>query len=77
MDEYRSKEELEEKILNYLRKHPDAADTVEGITGWWLESQRIDESVDKVFEILEVMCKKKLLYQVKYENGPLIYRVLD
>jgi hypothetical protein len=28
--------EVVDAILRYLHSHPDAADTVEGITKWWL-----------------------------------------
>jgi len=30
-----------QEILEYLRKHPEASDTLEGIAEWWLLNQRI------------------------------------
>lgn len=37
-------------ILNYLRDHPDAEDTAEGISQWWVgETQRV---VEKALGIL-------------------------
>lgn len=33
-------------ILDYLRKNPNAADTLEGIAQWWLEQERIEIGAD-------------------------------
>jgi hypothetical protein len=38
---------LSEEILSYLGAHPQAADTVDGIVGWWLPRQRHYEAVDR------------------------------
>jgi hypothetical protein len=32
--------EIEASVVGYLRHHPQAADTVEGIVNWWLPRQR-------------------------------------
>lgn len=29
-------QEIKRKIIEYAREHPNAADTVEGITQWWI-----------------------------------------
>ncbi len=44
---------LSDEILCYLRAHPQAADTVDGIVGWWLPRQRYDEAVDRVQHALD------------------------
>ena len=58
--------ELSKNILDYLNKKPSAGDTLEGITGWWLESERVDQAVDKVAEVLEALIKKGLIVKSKY-----------
>jgi Mn-dependent DtxR family transcriptional regulator len=58
--------ELSKKILEYLDKKPDAGDTLEGITEWWLESERVDQAVDQVAEVLEALIKKGLIIKSKY-----------
>jgi hypothetical protein len=37
-------------ILSYLRAHPDAKDSVEGIARWWVHADR--ETVEKALQIL-------------------------
>jgi hypothetical protein len=32
-------EAIASEIIEYLRSHPDAADTAEGITQWWLSNR--------------------------------------
>ena len=54
------------KILDYLSKNPDAGDTLEGITEWWLESERVDQAVDEVSEVLEALVKKGLIKKSKH-----------
>ena len=61
-------EEMSEMILSYLRKHPDAGDTLEGITRWWLESDRVDRSADEVAEGLELLLEKGLLRRVNCDD---------
>ncbi|MCP4367940.1 MAG: hypothetical protein GY797_07485 [Deltaproteobacteria bacterium] len=45
-------------ILNYLRKNPNAGDTLEGISKWWLNLEKIDVTVDEVSEVLETLTKE-------------------
>jgi hypothetical protein len=54
----KKQEEISRKILDYLKKHPNAGDTLEGITMWWLDFERIDRSVDEIAEILNKMAEK-------------------
>ena len=42
-------------ILRYLRRHPRSGDTIEGISTWWLEYERVEESVDEVRNALEYL----------------------
>jgi Fe2+ or Zn2+ uptake regulation protein len=71
------RDEISKKILDYLRKNSDAGDTLEGITGWWLESERVDYAVDEVAEVLEVLLENGLLTKSKYENGNVVYKLTN
>ena len=68
MNGHMCSEELANKILNYLRKHPDAGDTVEGITKWWLEYERADQYVDDVTFVLDSLLEKGLLRRIQYRD---------
>ncbi len=62
-------------ILNYLRKNPDAGDTLEGISKWWLEYERIDLAMEEVAVVLEKLIKEgKVKRQVINEDNP-IYKI--
>ena len=44
MDEERVKQVADE-IKRYLTQRPTASDSLQGITSWWLERQRIAENI--------------------------------
>ena len=44
---------VDRAILAYLEAHPSAADTLEGITTWWLEQLRIQCGIELVSGALE------------------------
>lgn len=74
MNANKKQEKLSTTILSYLRKNPDAGDTLEGIMRWWLEFERVDQSADEVAEALDSLLEKGLLKKVKY-NGISVYKL--
>jgi Fe2+ or Zn2+ uptake regulation protein len=64
---------LSEEILRYLRTHPQAADTVDGIVGWWLPRQRHDEAVDRVQDALDKLVASGLLEKITLVDGTVLY----
>jgi len=69
------KDEVARKIINYLHKHPDARDTLEGISRWWLGFEKIDESVDNVSVALEELVKEGKLKKQKVKGESQIYKL--
>ncbi|RBO81893.1 hypothetical protein [Marinomonas aquiplantarum] len=56
MKYYYQADDVAQLIKKYLNDHPDSEDTVMGITNWWLQKQRINDSmvaVDKALKALE------------------------
>lgn len=68
-------EEHTEMILDYLRKNPEAGDTLEGVTRWWLEQESIEISVDKVIKALESLIEKGVIKGQKVKGGSTFYKV--
>ncbi len=65
--------ELRQQILNYLLAHPEAADTVEGISKWWIGSKSEPVPREILEKVLgELLADRKI---AKYENphGSAIY----
>jgi len=48
----RSSVSIEEQLLNYLNKHPEAKDTLEGIMMWWLSATDPDEARSELDDLV-------------------------
>jgi hypothetical protein len=46
-------ERLAREIRDYLDRHPQAADTLEGIVGWWMARQRFEQSAERIARALD------------------------
>lgn len=63
-------EKVAEEIESYLLSNPNAADSLHGITNWWIAKQRITENISLVENAVEylielgVICKN----EIKNEN---------
>lgn len=64
---------LSDEILGYLRAHPQAADTVDGIVEWWLPRQRYDEAVHRVQQVLDELVARGLVNQITLVDGTVLY----
>jgi len=64
---------IADEIIRYLRVHENAADTLEGVQGWWLTIQRIEESKQKVAAALDYLCKHDLITARNIAGGKTIF----
>ena len=62
-------------ILAYLAGHPDAQDTFEGITDWWLLERRIELQKDLVKQALSQLTRNGLILERKGRDTTIRYRV--
>jgi predicted transcriptional regulator len=65
---------LARDILDYLMRHPDAKDTVEGITQWWLLEQRIQRTLPEVEAALAELVERGLVNRYQQRDGRIRYR---
>jgi hypothetical protein len=63
------------QILRYLREHPEAQDTVEGIMVWWVSERAIKNWLPKVRRSLAALVARGYLEKRKTADGRLFYRV--
>lgn len=60
--EHRDPEEnVRQMVLDYLREHPHAMDTLEGIAEWWIAPRMTREDVEALSNVLEVMAADGIL----------------
>jgi hypothetical protein len=62
-----------DEILSYLVEHPEAQDTVEGITEWWLLEQRIRTAIAEVDGALHELVANGLLVSRQCADGRIYF----
>ena len=70
-------EEIARIIVDYIRKHPDASDTLEGITRWWLHLEKIESSVNDVSFALESLIKEGVIERQVINGDNPIYKICE
>jgi hypothetical protein len=68
-----TQEEISNAILQYLLRHPQAQDTLEGIVHWWLLEERIHQRTLEISEVVKVLVKKHFLIEKKISNTDVLY----
>jgi hypothetical protein len=56
--------EIAEAIVEYLREHPEAMDTMHGIAEWWLMRHQIRTSVTAIANVLSQLKASGVLEEV-------------
>lgn len=64
---------IAKEISEYLTVHPDAKDSVEGITKWWLARQHFEDSVSKVQQALDYLESQNLIKKNIIADGRSTY----
>jgi hypothetical protein len=66
---------IDAAILNYLRNHPNAQDTLEGITEWWLPNEQIQTQTTLVKEALCELVDQGLIIELTGRDSQVRYRL--
>lgn len=65
--------EIEEAVLSFLDRHPQAADTLEGIANWWLPQQRYVTAEARIEAVLRQLVMEGALQMRRLPDGTPIY----
>jgi hypothetical protein len=63
------------EILDYLARHPDAQDTIDGILQWWLLEACIRKWTPKITETVSLLVEEGFLEMKPSADGHFLYRI--
>ncbi|HJV48065.1 MAG TPA: hypothetical protein VJ549_02200 [Geothrix sp.] len=69
--------ELCRGILDYLRAHPEAADSLEGIASWWLPASGYSAPTEAVQEALALLVAEHRIARIDLADGRTLYQSVD
>lgn len=67
------KRDFSKEILEYLRRHPDASDTLEGIMEWWLLNQKIICEMKRVKAAILKLVEDEWIIEIRRKNSAVRY----
>jgi hypothetical protein len=65
--------EIAGEIVSYLTAHRKAADTLEGVAGWWITRHRVEESQKRVQEALDLLVAQGKVNREPLADGRMLY----
>ncbi|WDT78255.1 MAG: hypothetical protein MPW14_13615 [Candidatus Manganitrophus sp.] len=71
----RKEEETARRLLSYLLRHPEARDTLEGMTRWWLLEEEIHERLVEISQGLSSLVKQGLILEEHRGASLPLYRL--
>ena len=71
--EERDVEKIAKMIIRYLNRHPNAADSAEGIVNWWLTQPFYGGSIETVNKALEHLLAQGLIKKSYTPGGKIVY----
>jgi hypothetical protein len=63
------------EILDYLARHPDAQDTLDGILHWWVLDSCVKKWAPKVSETVAKLVEQGFLEEKPSSDGKIFYHV--
>lgn len=72
-DDETSRHEVEASVLAYLHRHPQAADTLDGIVQWWLPRQRYETARECIGRVLDDLVARGELRCERLPGGAALY----
>jgi len=69
-----TEEAVAAKIFEYIKKNPDAGDTLEEVAQWWKGIQAIDPDVDRLTLALEKLENEGRIKKLEYGEGVFTFK---
>ena len=66
---------VSKEILSYMRRYPDAADTDEHITHWWLNEGDEEQGPEVVASALKILETYGLIERIELPDNRVVYRL--
>ena len=66
--------QLRIEIINYLRKNPNAGDSLKGVMSWWISSAHKNANAAKIEQVLEQLIIEGLVKKVSLIDGTFLYK---
>jgi Fe2+ or Zn2+ uptake regulation protein len=63
------------EILDYLARHPDAQDTIDGILHWWVLDACVKKWAPTIAETVAQLVEQGFLEQKRSADGKIFYHV--
>jgi len=67
-------EEVAGVVARYLRAHPEASDTLDGIAPWWLSRPRQDDASELVQAALDLLIERGVVERRTTADGVVLFR---
>ncbi len=62
-------------IFDHLHENPEDVDTLEGMAEWWLNSKKIEITVDDVANAVECLIEKGIVIKEEIGNSKPVYKI--
>ena len=63
------------EVLDYLATRPDEEDTLEGITNWWMKSDKGKHAIDELEDTLNLMLAEGELEKIHVKKDIVVYKL--
>lgn len=64
---------IERSVLAYLHLHPQAADTLRGISNWWLLPAQCKDDQQRIGRVLDRLVAEAVLHRDELPDGKVLY----
>lgn len=70
-------QQIAQLLLDYMKKHPDAKHTAEGIARWWILQQLFEEEIALIENVLDYLTQKGILKEAILKDDQKYYKISD